>query len=59
MLHARNKEEMYTEFWWEMPDGRRLLGRTTYEWVDSIEMEHIQIFTELFEVDYLAGFKVY
>ena len=41
------------------PDGGRLLGRTTYEWVDDIEMDHLKIFTELFEVEHLAGVTVY
>lgn len=41
------------------PDGRSLLGRTTYEKVDNVEMDHIQIFAELFEVDHLAGVMVY
>jgi len=41
------------------PDGGRLFGRTTYEWVDNNEMDHIYIFTELFEVDHLAGVTVY
>lgn len=40
-------------------DGGRLLGRTTYDLVDNIEMDHIQIFTEFFEVDHLAGVTFY
>ena len=36
-------------------DGGRLLVRTTCELVDNIEMDHIQIFTEFFDVDHLAG----
>jgi hypothetical protein len=51
----RAMKEMYAEVWWENLKEGSLLGRTTHEWVDIIEVGRKQIFTELCEVDHLVG----
>jgi hypothetical protein len=38
MWHVWETGEVHTEFWWERPEGKILLGRSRHRWVDNIKM---------------------
>jgi hypothetical protein len=43
MLHALERRENCTRFWWEYLEGKRLLGRPRCRWEDGISMDLMEI----------------
>jgi hypothetical protein len=39
MWHAWERREKCTRFWWEIPEGKRPLGRPRRRWEDGIRMD--------------------
>jgi hypothetical protein len=54
MCLAKERNELYTGFWWENPEGKRPLGRPTPKWEHNTRIDIKEIEREATDWSHLA-----